>query len=221
MTTHSRSTTLADLVQLAQEAAKPPVEKSKFRVFVFGPSLNPADTVVPPTIEPTTHDAIVEHAKYLRFVTKKALEAEGFTVDYGETREIYEMWSKLFSKGDVGSFELHHARSNCGAIVVFPSSVGSICELTLFAPVEKIAKKTLAIIHDTYTNQDSFFRNAVVAIFQQENGAPQFLDYRNHAACAKAAVVFVEGKWQKFLRGYDKLKDSAEWGEENAGIFSK
>lgn len=83
---------------LAQAAVKPPVDKKKFRVFVFGPCLNPTEEVTPPTNEPITHDDILHYARYLRFATKKALEAEGFTVDYGETKEIYDAWVNNFLK---------------------------------------------------------------------------------------------------------------------------
>jgi hypothetical protein len=212
---------MGDLVQLAQEAAKPPVEKSKFRVFVFGPFLNPAETVAPPTIEPITPDAIVEHAKYLRFATKKALEAEGFTVDYGETKEIYDAWVEKFSKGDLATFEQHHARKHCGAVVIYPSSIGSICEFTLFASFDKIAKKTQAIVHKPYADHNSFFMRAVLEVFKQDNGTPEFIDYANHEQCVEAARKYVIGKWHKMLRDFDKHEDSVEWSKEYAEIIRR
>jgi hypothetical protein len=192
-----------------------------FRVFVFGPFLDPGEVVAPPAGTPKTTESLVQHARYLRFATRLALESEGFTVDYGETKDIYNAWAQKFAQGDLATFEQHHARRNCGAVVIYPSSVGSICELTLFASFDKISKKTLAVVHKPYANDKSFFRRAVLEVFDQENGKIEYIDYRRHVDCIKAVRKFVLGKWHKMLRGFDKFEDTLEWSKEHAGIIGR
>jgi len=102
-----------------------------------------------------------------------------------------------------------HARKVSGALVIFPSSVGSICELSMFAPISEIASKTLAIVHKKFENDQSFFRRAMLEVFDSENGKPEFLPYDDHKKCVEAAVAFVKKKYNKLLRDHEKIESAA------------
>ena len=159
-------------------------------------------------MKPDNHDAIMEHARYLRFATKEALEEAGYSVDYGETKPMLEFWQKHFGSRDLGTSELLQAHKISGAIIVFPSSVGSLCELGMFAPQKLISEKTLAIVHNRYKNDDSFFRKALLEVLAQQNGRFEFLDYSKHDSCVEQAVNFVAGKYQSLLRDFEMIKYS-------------
>jgi len=79
----------------------------------------------------------------------------------------------------------------------------------MFAPISDIASKTLAIVHKKFENDRSFFRRAMLEVFDAENGKPAFLPYDNHEQCVAAAVLFVKKKYNKLLRDYEKM-ESAE-----------
>ena len=154
----SESTKQFDLQKAAHDLIRPVIPPEKFRVFIFGPSLQPNDEGQIPTFPPEDRNQIIEHARYLRYATKAALEKEGFTVDFGETQDIYNFWSFSFKGYDQASFELYHARWECGAIIIYPSSEGSICELSLFSLKDEVAKKPLAIVHEPFREHNSFFK---------------------------------------------------------------
>ena len=202
-----------DLIKAAIESIQPAFPHSNFRVFVLGPALKPDEIVARPSSSPNNHDSILEHARYLRSLTKQKLSQLGYPVDFGETEELLRLWSSRFRVGDPGSAEILHARKVSGAIIVYPSSIGSISELGMFAPYEDIAEKILAIVHKRYENDSSFFRKALLEVLKQEKGNREFIDYSDHDACVKAAVDFVNGRYQKLLRDYmaiesGKLKEA-------------
>jgi len=190
------------------ELIKPAFERTRFRVFVLGPALKPSQSVPRPRTLALIHEGVIQHARYLRFETRKSLLSAGYSVDFGEAKEIQEFWNKNFRAKDPGSAEMLHARTACGAIIIFPSSVGSISELGLFAPSSNISKKTLAIVHKRYKKDKSFFRKALLEIFEQENGKCAFVDYTKHKTCVDAALKFVDGKYQKLLRDLHQINDS-------------
>ena len=191
---------------LAKAAIKPAIAPADFRVFVFGPALDPAATIPVPTCSVVGHEGLNQHAQYLRYFTKHALEKEGFTVDYGETKEVLEFWTKRFKSGNPGRTEMLHASKVCGAIIIFPSSIGSISELALVARDGLIAEKTMAIVHDAYENDPSFFRLGVVELFQDYNGRTNYLDYTKHDHCVGYAKRFVEGKYHRALEELHDIK---------------
>jgi hypothetical protein len=201
---------------------KPAFERTGFRVFVLGPALKPSQTVRRPRTLASIHDGLIQHARYLRCETRKSLLSAGYSVDFGEAKELQEFWSKNSRAKDPGSAEMLHARKACGAIIIFPSSVGSISELGMFAPFGNIAKKTLAIVHKRYERDKSFFRKALLEIFEQENGKCSFVDYTNHRRCIDDAIKFVDGKYQKHLRDLHLIAD-AKLQEANyrGTIFAK
>lgn len=102
--------------------------KEQFRVFIFGPALTPAEIVEVPTAPPSDRDGLQHHAKYLRFLTAKKLRDAGWTVDFGESTSIQQFWASLGIK-NTGAMEVSHGGRLCGAIIMFPASVGSISEL--------------------------------------------------------------------------------------------
>lgn len=193
-------TFVRDPYEEARRLIQPDFPRSEFRVFVLGPALKPEEEPAKPSIPPISHESILDHARYLRFLTKKELASSGYPVDFGEAEEIKEFWQKQFQATDLGSVELLHAGKLCGAIIVYPSSVGSISELGMFTPYERIAEKTLAVVHKPFENDSSFFRKALLEVFVQEKGRREFIDYAQHEFCAKVAVDFVNGKYQKLLR---------------------
>jgi len=189
---------------------KPAFARDRFRVFVLGPALKPSESVPRPHTHASTHEAVIQHARYLRSETRKSLLSAGYSVDFGETKELQEFWSENFRANDLGSAEMLHANKACGAIIVFPSSVGSISELGMFvfAPSSLISEKTLAIVHKRYEKDKSFFRKALLEIFEQENGKCAFIEYANHKSCVEVAVKFVDGKYQKLLRDLHQIRNS-------------
>ena len=203
-------TTVRDPYDEARRLIQPDFPKSKFHVFVLGPALKPEEEAAKPTIPPVDHESILVHARYLRFLTKKELASSGYPVDFGEAEEIKEFWLKQFQATDLGSVELLHASKFCGAIIVYPSSVGSISELGMFTPYEVIAEKTLAVVHKPFENDSSFFRKALLEVFVQEKGRREFIDYAQHEFCVNVAVEFVNGKYQKLLRDLMSIKVGKE-----------
>jgi len=168
------------LLKEAKGKLKPAIERSKFRVFVFGPGLAAGAKIIKPTIPADTHAGAEAHARYLRFATRRALEKLGFTVDYGESTDVLEFWQETFLAVDPATVEISHAERLCGAIIVYPSSIGSICELGLFASRKWVCEKAVAIVHERYINDKSFFRQGLLEYFDQEGGRHLFRNYANH-----------------------------------------
>jgi hypothetical protein len=144
-----------------------------------------------PTNPISAHADVEPHARYLRFATRVALEKLGFPVDYGESPDVLEFWQDHFLAVDPGTVEVNHAERMCGAIVVYPSSIGSICELGLFASRQWVCQKTMAIVHSRYENDSGFFRQGLLEYFEQEGGRHSFHDYVDHASCVNEATKFV------------------------------
>ena len=214
--------TSSNLLKAAIDSIQAPFPRSNFRVFVLGPALNVDVTVAKPASSPSTHDSILEHARYLRSLTKVRLSQLGYPVDFGETKELLRLWSNRFRASDPGSAEILHARKVSGAIIVYPSSIGSISELGMFAPYGDIAEKILAIVHKSYENDNSFFRKALLEVLRQEKGSREFIDYADEQACINAAVEFVDGQYQKLLRDYIEI-ESGKLREAKLGgtLFEK
>lgn len=186
--------------QAAREAIVPALPKSSFKTFVFGPYLT-TDTVVPrPTSDPSSHDGLLEHAKYLRYASKTAITAGGFVADFGESEHVMDFWSAHLGSKETATVELHHAYRSCGAIVVFASSVGSFCEMGLFSNYVAITQKMLILVHDSYKNSSSFFTNGILELFEQNNGKREFVNFSDHEQCVQIVMKFITGKYTKILR---------------------
>ena len=56
------------LFEQLREKIQLSVPKKDFRVFVFGPGLDPSEIVEKPTSDISTQTGLIEHAKYLRFL---------------------------------------------------------------------------------------------------------------------------------------------------------
>lgn len=192
-----KSPQLDSLTQQLRAAVQPPIKKVQFRVFVFGPYLKPDDIVQRPRIRGSSvsHEKLNQHARYLRFATRRALMQEGFSVDFGETTAVNAFWNDAFGSPDPASNEFWHALKACGAVVVFPSSVGAICELSIFANFREISQKTVAIIHKDFENEQSFFRLGLIEWFRREKGDRVFHDYFDHERCINEAVRFVKSEY--------------------------
>ncbi len=191
-----------EALALAKANLTPAIKKEQFAVFVFGPAL-PEDNPKPEGAA-SSHPDVARHAQYLRFLTRERLREVGFAADYGEAEEILKFWQKLFSSPNAAASEILQARYVCGAIVIYPASVGSIAELGLFAHKGEIAQKTLAIVHEAYGADGSFFRQGLLEMFTIFSGRREFVDYSNHDACVNEAVRFVEGQ---YYRQMDEVAD--------------
>jgi hypothetical protein len=202
------NTAISDPYELARKVIKPGFPKLQFRVLVLGPALKPTEVVAKPLVKPRDHETVLMHGRYLRYATKGALEKEGFSVDFGETRQMLEFWQEQFGARDPGSAEVLQAERMTGAVVVFPSSASSLCELGMFSTQKRISEKTLAIVHRAYQNDKSFFRRALLEFLDQDNGKFQFKDYANHEVCVAEAVRFVTGKYQSLLRGFGLIEQA-------------
>ena len=190
-----------------KDLLKPALPREDFRVFVFGPYLPATETVDSPSDSTDHQDGLLSHAKYLRYATRKALEANGFPVDFGETHEVLKFWEDHFRSPDPATTEEHHARHLSGAVVIYPCSVGSFCEMGMFARERGIAEKMAAIVHSRFEQDTSFFRKGLLEVFQQEKGRLDFLDYSNHKACIEAALRFVEGEYNSAIRRVRTYKE--------------
>lgn len=184
------------LLEQAGQKIRLPVSKEQFRVFVFGPALTPTENVELPTAPPSDRDGLQHHAKYLRFLTAKKLSEAGWTVDFGESTSIQKFWSSLGIKNP-GAMELSHAGKLCGAIIMFPTSVGSISELGLFVGFGGLAKKTLAIVHSEFKEHQSFFRVGLLKMLKIRHGTFEFEDYQEADKCIDLACEFVDDQWTK------------------------
>jgi len=207
------------LLEQAGQKIRLPVSKEQFRVFVFGPALTPTENVEVPTAPPSDRDGLQHHAKYLRFLTAKKLREAGWTVDFGESTSIKKFWSSLGIKS-TGSMELSHARKMCGAIIMFPTSVGSISELGMFVGFGDLAKKTLAIVHSEFKEQQSFFRVGLLKMLKTQQGTFEFEDYLNADKCIELACEYVDEKWEKLsLDQYRIDHAQALLLERKGGVF--
>jgi hypothetical protein len=166
--------------------------KDKFRIFLFGPALR-ADQVV---VEPGAADPLIEHARFLRYFVAKVLRDAGWVVDFGESLEVREMWTTLRGPVDLGMMEYEHAFAVCGAIVILPSSPGSFCEMGLFAGSKDISKKTLAVVHADYKEDQGFFRQGLVGVFRSRFGECAYEPYKDKNAVLTAIREFVEARFR-------------------------
>lgn len=142
--------TAPDPLARAKAHLKPALQPQDFFVFVFGPALDPEAAVKKPTFSASNHAKVVEHARYLRYLTRKKLEELNFSADFGEAKDVFKFWSEFFSSPDEASTEIRHADKACGAVIIFPASFGAMAELALFARHPRIAAKTVAIVHERY-----------------------------------------------------------------------
>jgi hypothetical protein len=209
------------LLEQAGKKIRLPVSKEQFRIFVFGPALNPSEEVELPTSQPADHDGLQKHAKYLRYLTAKKLREAGWTVDFGETNSIQQFWSSLGIKNPA-AMELSHAKKLCGAIIIFPTSVGAISELGLFVGFGSLAKKTLAIVHSEFRDHHSFFRIGLLKMLKIRNGTFEFEDYINAQKCIELALEFVEDQWTKLSLDDDLINEAQLLTlERKGGSFEK
>src|SRR5437762_5818232 len=153
-----------DPLAAAKADLKPAFKPQDFSVFVFGPALG-SIPVLEPTSPVSDHAQVVEHARYLRYLTRQRLEELNFRADFGEAKDVFKFWSEFFSSPDEASTEIRHADKACGAVIIFPASFGAIAELALFARHPRIAAKTVAIVHEGYALANSFFRKGIMELF--------------------------------------------------------
>ena len=52
-----------------KDLIRPAMAREDFRVFVFGPYLLPADVVEAPAGLAETHEEVISHSKYLRYLS--------------------------------------------------------------------------------------------------------------------------------------------------------
>ncbi len=207
------------LLEQARQKIRLPISKEQFRVFVFGPALNPDEEVKLPESHPSDRDGLQHHAKYLRYVTAKQLREAGWTVDFGETKSIQTFWSSLGIK-NMAAMEATHAKKLCGAIIIFPTSVGAISELGLFVGMRGIADKTLAIVNSDFKEHQSFFRVGLLKMLKIRSGTFEFEDYANAKKCIQTALEFVDDQWTKFSLDNDLIDDAKVVAlERKGGIF--
>jgi hypothetical protein len=197
----------SDSLEAAKLELEPAIPRSRFTVFVFGPTLKPEESVSVPTTPISGHDTTAEHAKYLRFLTKQRLEELGFRVDLGESPDVLDFWHRFFGAPNPGAAEMLHASKMCGAIVIFPATFGSMAELALFALKPTIAQKTMAIVHKDYEHANSFFRRGLLELFDTWNGKVRYLDHADAETCVRYAERFVEGKYTKFCAEADDFRE--------------
>jgi hypothetical protein len=207
------------LLEQAQQKIRLPISKEQFRVFVFGPALNPEEEVNSPASAPSDHDGLQHHAKYLRYMTAKKLREAGWTVDFGETGTIKDFWASLGIK-NLAAMEISHARNMCGAIIIFPTSVGAISELGLFVGIKRLADKTLAIVHSEFKDHQSFFRVGLLKMLKINRGTSEFEDYADAKKCIQIALEFVDDQWTKFSLDNYLIDDAKVVAlERKGGIF--
>lgn len=184
------------LLEQARHKIRLPTSRKEFRVFVFGPALDESEEVELPSTPPTDHDGLQSHAKYLRHLTVKKLREKEWTVDLGESSSIKEFWHSLGIKNPA-AMELSHARRLCGAIIIFPASVGAISELGLFIGFAGLAKKTLAIVHSEFKEHKSFFRLGLLKMLKIQHGTFEYEDYLDADKCVELACEHVDEQWTK------------------------
>jgi len=177
---------------LAEVVTKYPikVDRDKFRIFLFGPFLEQNEEVPEPEVGATPFI----QAKFLRYYVAKSLRDSGWIVDFGENKEILEMWTSVHGPVDVGKMEFDHASVACGAIVILPSSPGSFCEMGLFSSSDQISKKTLAVVHAKHKNDESFFRKGLVQVFRSQGGTCEYEHYGDKEAVLNAISEFVQAR---------------------------
>lgn len=178
------------------------LDRSRFPIFVFGPYLPENEVVAKPS------KRAKDHSKYLRYSAKEQLKESGFKVQFGESNDVINVWQQHIRSQDLASSELHHAHYICGAVIIFASSVGSFCELGLFASYESIISKTIVIVDSKYKDHRSFLNDGLLKIVEQENGRVIFEDYRDHAKCVRIATQYAEGKFTKIQRDFLQLEQS-------------
>ena len=195
--------------------------KKRFRVFVFGPYCEASEVVSKPNCAGEHSESIKEYAKFLRFQVKTRLIEKGFTVDFGETKEIMAVWQQEYESGNLAACEMNHAEDLCKAIVIIPASIGSICELTLFAPHKSLSEKTIAIIHKKHSGENSFFISGIVNMFDKQKGKVHYLDYENIEDCVSVALEFVDSEWMRFRQEYKMYIEGTRWEQKHANILKK
>jgi hypothetical protein len=195
-----------DPLAAARDAIGPALPRGRFHIFVFGPSLRTDEVVDPPTVPADHHGWLAANAKFLRWKTAKHLLDNGYSVHFGETREVYSLWDTAIRRIDLANLEINHAKMICGAIIIYPASPGALCELGLFAGLEEIAKKTLAIVHLSHQSDQSFFRLGLLEILKQEYGTTEYEDYAQPDACVRRALTFADGRYLKMLRDLDLVR---------------
>jgi hypothetical protein len=193
-----------------------PVTKERFRVFVFGPALSASEEVEAPTAPASDRDGLQQHARYLRYITVRKLREAGWTVDLGESTCVRKFWSALGIK-NLGAMELSHGGRLCGAIIMFPTSVGSISELGMFVGFGGLAKKTLAIVHTEFKEQSSFFRLGLLKMLKIQQGSFEFEDYANAEKCIALACEYVDDKWTKLHLDEQQIEQARVLALERTG----
>jgi len=201
-----------EALAVAKAKLTPAIKVGQFAVFVFGPALPSAN--VKPSGAVSSHNDVVKHAEYLRFRTRERLREIGFAADFGEATDILDFWQRFLHSPNAAATEVLHARHVCGAIVIFPATVGSIAELALFVHKGDIAQKTLAIVHQGYDGASSFFRRGVLELFTIFSGRLEFVDYSDHEKCVDEAVRFVKGQ---YYRQMDEISDLKWLASRNLG----
>lgn len=181
-------------------AITPPHPKAHFRTFVFGPYLKDDDVLTPPTSDPSIQDGLIEHARYLRYASSQAIASEGFKAEFGESKDVIDLWTANIKSDEPATGELHHAYRNCGAIVVFASSVGTFCEMGLFSAFDSIVRKMLILVHESHRDAKSFFNLGILDIIEQASGKTEFVDFSDHQKCVETVMKFVNRKYTKTHR---------------------
>lgn len=186
--------------QIARDAIVPAFPKSAFKTFVFGPYLTPDQILPVPDGDASEQDGLIEHARYLRYVTRVAITNAGFKADFGESQDVMDFWTAHLQSNETATAELHHAYRSCGAVVIFASSVGSFCEMGLFSAYGSIVRKMLVLVHEAHRNANSFFNNGILEMIEQSSGRKEFVDFSDHQKCLEIVMKFVTGKYTKTLR---------------------
>lgn len=145
----------------------------KWNIFVGGPYID-----LKKTIKAKINSESDE--KKLRFSVLKHFEKIGHTVFAGEDDELKKVGESNYGQhNDAAVYEIHYLLKHLDAIILFPCSPGSFCELGGWTIYKDICPKMMIIIDKKHFRRKNYINDGVIQLAKRRNATIKYLNYKN------------------------------------------
>jgi len=150
-----------------------------------------------PYIRPDQSDTHPENSKSeackLRYFLYHQFTDGATKVYLGEDDALRRNGSKNYGAlSNAAIYERHYIVNYTDALIIFPSSPGSFCELGDWAPSPDIAKKMYIIVDQKYAGQPSYVNNGVLALASLQGARVDYISYTDRDDILQSCQAFLQ-----------------------------
>lgn len=155
-------------------------------VFVAGPYI---DVGLPITDDVNSST----DAKKARYMLCRELSDKGHNVYLGEDGVLRDLGERHYGKyANAVLYEKHYIKNHIDAVIVFPSSPGSFCEVGDWVGDSEICPNMMLIIDKKYEEHRNYLNDGVVRMARLNYARVEYVEYKNYEEVSLTCDDFIE-----------------------------